>query len=174
MAAPRSRLAGVTLIELMFAITVLAIIIGLGAPSFARLVRENRLVSLTNDLVSSFALARSEAARRGMPVSLCASADGAACTEDVDWAVGWVLFTDDTGTAGVIDADDEVLSVSPALPAGFTLEGVQPFIRFFPNGLTTPANDKTFQLQSDAQVELVRCMTVSGIGRVATVKEACP
>jgi type IV fimbrial biogenesis protein FimT len=170
----RSAQRGFSLMELMFAITILGILLGLGAPSFARMARENRVTTLTNDFVTTFAMARSEAARRGVPVAVCPSDDGSTCTEDVDYSVGWILFTDDFGNAGEADLGDQIIDVAPALPETYTLIGDQEFIRFFPNGLTTPAGDKTFQLQNTATVELVRCMTVSGIGRASTVKEECP
>ena len=174
MKAHPSAHRGFSLMELMFAIAVLAIVLGIGAPSFARMARENRVTTLTNDFVTSFALARSESARRGMPVTICASADGSSCSGGVDYATGWILFTDDVGTAGQVDVGDEVLDAVPALPQTFTLAGSQPFVRFFPNGLTTPAGNKTFQLQNTQNAELVRCMTLSGIGRTSTVKAVCP
>lgn len=174
MKAIRPAQRGFTLMELMFAITILGILLGLGAPSFARMARENRITTLTNDVVTTFAMARSEASRRGVPVAVCASADGANCTGDADFSVGWILFTDDLGNAGEVDAGDEVLDVAAALPETYTLDADEAFIRFFPNGLTTPAGDKTFQLQNTQNLELVRCMTISGIGRAATVKEECP
>jgi type IV fimbrial biogenesis protein FimT len=175
MNAQRRPQFGFSLIELMFGITILAILIGIGAPSFARMTRENRVTTLTNDFVTTFAMARSEAARRGVPVSICPSANGTSCTGAADFAVGWILFTDDFGAAGVVDGPgDVIVDVAPALPPTYTFAAIEPFIRFFPNGLTTPAGNKTFQLQNTQNVELVRCMTVSAIGRVNTVKGVCP
>jgi type IV fimbrial biogenesis protein FimT len=175
MNAHRPPQLGFSLIELMFGITILAILIGLAAPSFARMTRENRVTTLTNDFVTTFAMARSESARRGVPVSICPSTDGTSCTGGTDFAVGWILFTDDFGAAGVVDGPgDAIIDVAPALPPTYTLAAISPFIRFFPNGLTTPAGNKTFQLQNTVNVDLVRCMTVSAIGRVNTIKGVCP
>jgi len=132
------RQRGLTLIELMFAITVLAILLGIGAPSFVDFVRDNRVTALTNDLVTATALARSEASKRGLPVSVCPSANAVACSGATDWAVGWIVFTD-TGVAGAVDGTDEILQVADAAPAGYSLTGVTRFFRFAPNGLTEPA-----------------------------------
>jgi type IV fimbrial biogenesis protein FimT len=165
---------GVTLIELLFAIAILAILLGIGAPSFMTLIRDNRVTTSNNDLVSSFAIARNESSHRGLPVAVCASADAESCSGEADWATGWIVFVDDdTGTAGEVDEEDEILQTTPALPENFTLQASEPFVRFFPNGLTTPAGEKAFALQDGEHTDHVRCVTVSAIGRVATAREIC-
>jgi type IV fimbrial biogenesis protein FimT len=164
---------GVTLIELIFGMLVFAILLGLGVPSFANLVRENRIAALNNDLVTAFALARSEASRRGLPVAVCASSDGISCSGATNWASGWLLYTDDAGTAGTIDGSDQMLQAFPRLPSGYSLSGEVDFIRFFPNGLTAPAGDKRFDLRNAAYGDHARCVSVSGIGRVATLRAGC-
>ena len=68
---------GFTLLELMITVAVLAILLSLGVPSFAETIRNNRVAAQTNELVTALSLARSEASKRGMPVSVCAGA--AAC-----------------------------------------------------------------------------------------------
>jgi len=99
---PRSTAAGVTLIELMFGMSALAVMLALAVPSFRQMTANNHAAALESDLVSALNLARSESLNRGVPVSVCASSDGATCASANDWASGWIVFRDEAGT-GVYD-----------------------------------------------------------------------
>lgn len=186
----RAALRGVTLIELMFAITILAILIGLGGPSFANLVRDNRVTGLTNDFVGSVALARSEAMKRGLPVSLCPTADGVQCAGNTNWATGWLMFTDDLGVAGQVDAGDEILSVTAAAgggyaPPGYALDGAMTRLTIAPNGLTQsdipavagvapdPSGWPLGVKKSGCTGEYARRVVVTALGRVNTRRVNC-
>src|SRR3979409_1080684 len=93
---------GFTLIEMLSTIAVMTILVTLAAPSFREITVRNRLVTYTNDLISSVNFARSEAVRRGVPVTLCPSSDGARCAGS-DWNLGWITFvnTNDDNPATV-------------------------------------------------------------------------
>ncbi len=104
---------GFTLIELMVALALVAILVTIGIPGFNNIIRDNRLVTGTNDLVTSMSLARSEAIRRGVPVTVCASNTGTDCTVST-WNQGWIVFTDQ-GTADTVDGTDTILRVQQAL-----------------------------------------------------------
>ena len=97
---PRSDLRGFTLIELMVTLTVMAIALSLAAPSFANLLASNRISTQTNELVGALNLARSEAVRRGQPVTLLAG--------DVNYSKGWTVFPDANGNGAAASATDEV------------------------------------------------------------------
>ena len=64
---------GFTLIELMVVCAVVAILVGVAAPSLNHFVQTNRLSNETNSLVSALNLARSEAINLRSPVTVCAS-----------------------------------------------------------------------------------------------------
>jgi prepilin-type N-terminal cleavage/methylation domain-containing protein len=76
--------SGVTLLELMFAVAVLALILGIGVPSFGDFVRNSRMSAAANDLITDLSVARSEAVKRRVPISLCKSANGTNCDTDAD------------------------------------------------------------------------------------------
>ena len=93
---------GFTLIELMVTLSVLAIVLSLAAPSFAELMAANRLSTQTNEFVGSLNLARSEAVRRGQPVTLRA-------VDNDNYSLGWQVFPDlnaDGAAAGAANAAD--------------------------------------------------------------------
>jgi type IV fimbrial biogenesis protein FimT len=86
----RKTSGGFTLIEMMIAITVMAILLAVAVPSYQDASLGSQLRSMANDLYSSITLARSEAIKRNAVVVLCASADGATCGAG-DWEQGWIV-----------------------------------------------------------------------------------
>lgn len=85
---------GFTLIELMAAIMILAILSFIAAPNMSTLVKSNRLDSSATVLMRSMIAARSEAIARNQPVVICSSANGSSCTTG-GWENGWISFADD-------------------------------------------------------------------------------
>lgn len=72
------RAGGFTLIELIVAITVLAILLTIGVPSIQKLIKDNRVTSQTNELVALINFARNESIRRNdsITVELTSNANG--------------------------------------------------------------------------------------------------
>lgn len=101
-----------TLIELMVTLAVLAVLVGLALPSFNRQISNNKSTSLGEDLVAQINLARYEAIKRSVRVSICASSNSmtASPTCTGNWTEGYLIFVDnatsdqsssiDLGTAG--------------------------------------------------------------------------
>jgi len=84
--------------------------------------------------VAALAYARSEAVKRGRPVTVCASSNGSDCNSS-QWEKGWIVFTDDTGTAGKRDGSDQVLKVFGRVSGGVDIDlGGVSFVRFLPTG----------------------------------------
>jgi type IV fimbrial biogenesis protein FimT len=82
---------GVTLVELMVVVAILGTIGILAAPNLATFFDRNRASSTANELLSSLALARAEAIRRGQRTIVKPNVSG-------DWSKGWKVFVD-VGTA---------------------------------------------------------------------------
>ncbi len=102
----RHSCRGMTLIELLTALVIGAILLSLAVPTFHVFVRSNRLSTATNDLVTALTLARSEAVARSVPVRVCASTDQASCAGTESWTEGLVVFNDDDAD-GVLDGAPE-------------------------------------------------------------------
>lgn len=75
---------GFTLIELMVTLTVLAILMGVGVPSFRNFVAGQKVKTVSQDLMSALVIARSEAIKRNATVTL------APVTADT-WVSGWTV-----------------------------------------------------------------------------------
>ena len=131
---PARRGRGLTLVELMVALAVLVILLTVAVPGMRNFVKNNRLTAAANDLAVSMALARSEAVRRGRPVTVCSSSSGTAC-DGAAWAEGWIVFVDQ-GTPGTVDGNDEVVRVFGKAGDGVTIDlGGMSYVRFLPTGM---------------------------------------
>lgn len=132
---------GLTLIELMITLAVLAVIVGIAVPSFNNMVQNNRSLSLGEDLASALNFARSEAIKRGARVTLCGSTDGIACNGT--WTNNWIAVVDtattDNAAAPVVANAAAVLRFWDAPKNNATLTGTQggantSFVRFTRQG----------------------------------------
>jgi type IV fimbrial biogenesis protein FimT len=94
-----SCLTGFTLIETLFTAAVPAIALALAAPSLGTLLQRQRLTGAMHLLTSQFAIARSTAVMRRVPVSVCPSLEGERCRLDSDWSSGWIMYLDSGRTA---------------------------------------------------------------------------
>ena len=112
---------GFTLIELMVAISVIAILGMISAPSFTGVMVRTNVRSISVDLGGDIGFARSEAIRLGSPVTICPAADagGTACATGNDWKQGWIVFRELGATLnGAIDAGEAILRQHGAVPQG--------------------------------------------------------
>lgn len=114
----KAKQSGFTLLELMLAIALIALVLGIGVPNFRDFVRNSRMAASANDIVTDFNLARSEAVKRRVAVTLCKSQNLAACdADDTDPFDRWIVFVDDADPAviaandgnGTVDAGEVVL-----------------------------------------------------------------
>lgn len=146
---PPLRSRGFTLIELMTAVVVLAIILVLAVPSLGGFIRSSKVRSAQSELVASLMLARSEATRRGAAVSVAASAPAAGS----EFSAGWTVWVD-ANADGVVDPTETVIrryaDISSAVVIGSSA-GNAP-VTFAPTGFLSPAAAVTFKVcgRSDA------------------------
>lgn len=154
------RSQGFTLIELMVTIAVLGVIVGIAAPSFSRMLQDNRMITVASELQGSLQLARAEAIKRRTDVVLCKSNSGATdCTTGTDWQGGWLMRSSD----GVLKVWDAV--------QGATLTGPTNGITFRGNGLTSTAQSTWTAAYSSCTQN--RSVTVSTTGRATLTKGNC-
>ncbi len=120
---PKTRPAcGLTLIELLIVMLILAVTITMAAPPMRQLVYSTRVSSEINRLMTAVNLVRSEALSRNQAVSMCPSSM-ATSGEPVcsgSFADGWIIFSN-LDRDNVVDKEDEVIQVFEAIPTGYTL-----------------------------------------------------
>ena len=191
-----SRHAGFTIIELMITVALIAVLATIAAPSLRDLVKNARMTSLANDLMTDLSVARAEAVKRGVRTTICTSSDGASCTA-TEWNQGWIVFaeSDTTGSFGTVDGGDVILKVAPKTDDADTLItsinhlGPAPgkYLSFRPSGMTTPGGTgatstiefymcdsrSTDKVGAAAASNKGRHLTVSGTGRAIAARCTC-
>lgn len=178
---------GFTLIELIVALAVAAILIGVGVPSFVTMMSDTRLGSERDKLVQALYLARSEAAKRSTEVTVCPKSGPETRQCGTDWTQGLVVFIDGDTVAGettaVVGADDTILRLTPATPSTVDIAGIgstggtaataagRNFIRYTARGSTNWRN-ASFTLCDDrgaADAEAVNIVLTGDIRRARSV-----
>lgn len=154
---------GFTLVELMIGLAIAAIVMTLGVPSFRDLIQNNRVTTTTNEIVLALQMGRSEAAKRGQSITVCASADGDTCSGATNWATGWIVTT---------GASDEI-RVTSALSGGLTLTGSASQVVFRSAGDTAAGLTLTLSF-SGCTGDRARAITVAASGQPTSDSIACP
>lgn len=170
--------AGFTLIELVAAMSVMAILAGIAAPSFADFVERQRASAAMSSLLAHMSLARITAISRNQRAVLCPSSDGAHCRLDADWSQGWLLFLDEDGNR-IPDGSDEIVRVESE-PTSRHLRVTSTYgrqqLRYLPDGRSAGTN-LTISICNNRN-ELLGQVVVNNMGRPRSerpsVRAACP
>lgn len=182
---------GLTLIELLATLTIVAILLGLSSAGLVQYVRSNRTITQTNDLTAALQLARSEAVKRNTHVYVCASASTGANNPACDannWHDGWLVFVDPDRNA--VDASNNLVGPPPTgsdiilflhdgLKGETTVQSVNftnaNYIRYLANGRADSTGSFVF-CDSDNNVEKARAININltGLISVATDTNATP
>jgi len=169
---------GFSLTELMVALAIIGILLGIATPSYRQFSGNSRTVATTNSLVGALAVARSEALRRATPVTICASTDQLSCNT-TDWSNGWIVFTD-ASVAGTVDGTDKIVQAWPAPGGNSKVSLIYPntafgWLQYTARGMTNLAGQATFTAyvqgcKGNNQSQVV----VTVMGSPQTTKIACP
>ena len=161
--------SGFTLGELMVTLAIVGIVMAFAIPSMQTFVKNERLTTQINTLVSHLAYARSLAVTRRQQVILCASDNTTSCSVN-DWAKGWILFID-VDNSSTLTAGDEILRVKQVLAGGNSLVSspVISSIIYDNRGFAPFSGGRTFSLCDDRGASdpyYVKSITISNTGRV--------
>lgn len=127
------RNSGFTLIELMIAIALVAILLATAVPALEDFTNDARQTGAINDFVAAIHLARNTAITTNSRVTMCASASGTNC-ELTAWENGWIVFGD-LNANGSLDVGERIVSASSAVEGLDIQSGEFPAsLMYRPNG----------------------------------------
>jgi type IV fimbrial biogenesis protein FimT len=167
-----TREAGFTLTELMVTLTIVAILMGIGVPSYKYVTNSDRVSSEINGLLGDLQFARAEAIREGQPVTVCPAADttySSCAMTAATWNGGWLVWAD-LNADGAVDAA-EILRVQQAFKSDtLTSDATVSAVVFNREGFAATLGAPTaFTLKdSQANPNYTRCLTVQITGLMAT------
>jgi type IV fimbrial biogenesis protein FimT len=129
---------GFTILELMIATALVAIMSAIAAPAMMDFVRVNRLSAAARELDADILVARREAIKRNSRVLVCVvTTTAGACGTGTAWAAGWLVCYDndqdgacDTSTS----ANPNPIRQHRKLDSSLTLTGPSTAGRFNANG----------------------------------------
>lgn len=178
------RMAGVTMIELMVTVGVAAVLAATAVPSMQSFVRASQVRTAANELAMALATARSEAVKRGNPVTVCKSADVTlaqplcASSASVPWRQGWIMFVDHAQD-GVIDSAGSLPDVRLRVGAADGRLSVQAdtnftrYVSYLPNGVSVGNGGLANGAFHVCLNGVGRAVTVNSSGRTQVREETC-
>ena len=167
----KANFKGMTLIELMVTLVIVAIVASFAVPSFDNFIRNQELVSQLATLNSSLAFARQEAINRSGVVGICASDNGINCIGAGDnWDTGWIIYVDEAGQVG------EILKVEEELAGEVTLRGNNTVIEYNRDGELADAENIELNLCAGGDSGRSRKISITAVGssKVEIDNAVCP
>ncbi len=166
----KDRQSGFNLIELMAAVVIGGIVVAIGFPAFSGFIKNSRLTTQTNDVLTSLHGARNEAVNRGHNIRVVTLSGG------TDWASGWQIRLD-VNNDGTTHAEDTLLRNYDAIENA-TLVGDANSVTFEPTGYLDQlfnANPVAITLTaSKCTGDDIRVISVQLSGLVSFAKQTCP
>jgi len=158
---------GVTLVELMVALSILSMLLYITTPLFRDAGLPSQLRAIANNVVAATQLARSEAIKRNATVTLCVSSDGQTCGAG-NWQQGWIVVSGGT-----------VIHSEPSAPAGYriTPAGGSIALGFDSTGLGANPDSFTVCRLTPRVGSQERVVTITAAGRASvqtTTNRVCP
>ena len=165
--------SGFTLTELMITLAIAGTLIGIAIPSFTSIISSNRLTADANELVTALSLARSEAIKQGLSVTVRKVDDNSSTNKGAgaNWEDGWDVFTD-ADSDGNFEAGDVLIRTYAPLMLSYTLRSnsFSNFIRFTSSGESNGNGRFVICDNSDGndipEANTSKLILVNSIGRV--------
>jgi type IV fimbrial biogenesis protein FimT len=148
--------AGFTLTELLIVVAIMGIVAAIAAPNMADMIRTQRLRTASFDIFAALSLARSEAIKRNVSVTITPNG--------VDWAAGWTTK----------DSNNNVLQQQAAYTSCSTCSMAGPAnVVYASSGRITSAPPKFSITATNLDSGKYRCIQVELSGRPVTTQGSC-
>ncbi len=154
--------AGLTLLEMMIALAVAAIVLTVVAPSIQSIVGKNRIVAEINEFSSVVQFARYTAIDQSSDTVVCPAADFANCS--TNWNQAKIVFIDNNGN-NQRDSSEPLLMTSEAISAKNEMTGPNGSIVFFDSGATN-ASISVKICPDNNNAAIARSININAQGRV--------
>lgn len=158
------------MLELLVTMSIVAVLLAIGVPSFRYVTTANRMSGEVNGLLGDMQFARAEAIKEGQTVTVCSSSNGTTCSGATTWNTGWIIFPgtgNPASAAAILHVQNPFYGSDTLQPADATTSNIQFNREGFALGL---AGTVTFKLhESTNNSTYTRCLQVTIVGALSTM-----
>ncbi len=168
--------SGLTLIDLLITLSVAAIVLTTAVPSYHMIILNNRKAAQVNRFVSTLNLARSEAVKRGLDITICKTIDGMTCyrsSDGKDWSKGWIVFVNSNGDHKR-DTEEALLRVFQEEKNVYTWQGNHNFMNYITYRSSGFSNNMgRFTYCDKRGSKFSRAVVINRAGRIRLAQGVC-
>lgn len=162
------RQQGVTLLEMLVALAVAAIVLTVVAPSMQTIVAKNRITADINHTSAVMQYARFNAIDQKSATLVCPTLNYSACS--TNWNQAKMVFVD-TNSNGQRDSSEPLLMTTDAIEGGNTMKGPSASIEFTESGASNVSNSMSDTVglvicDKSKDAKLARALLINQQGRV--------
>ena len=157
---------GLTLIELLAALTIAAVLLSYAIPNMSALVESRRADSALNLLRAGINMARHAAINRNASVIVCPRGDNG-CGPRNTWHLGTLIFEDKDGDNRYGDNDLTLTDLDPIRSGNVYWRAFRSrsYLRFTGRGVTDWQNGHLLYCPANGQPQLARQLVLNYAGR---------
>lgn len=134
------RCTGFTLIELMIAVTIAGVLLGIALPAYSAAKAAAQTQTLRDALLGALLESRNAAVLYENDTILCPSSDGLYCAESFEWQHGFIAAIDLNNNERIDDADRRLLYRRETKDVRLLTSSGRKRIQFQPNGSNAGSN----------------------------------
>lgn len=168
-----AKVFGITIVELLVALAIAAVLLGVAAPSMSAFVKRQRATAALNQIIGAVQFTRNAAVTHRATTTLCPGAGGT-CGRRNDWHLGATAFAD-RNRDGQRSADEPVLREFPRFEAGERLYWRsfrnRSYLQITSRGLTNWQNGHFLYCPPDGDAQFARSIIINAQGRVRPARD---
>lgn len=158
---------GITALELMVTMTVVAILLTVGVPAFKNYSWNLRMKTAMDSLRTDMNLARGHAISHNIQTIICPATSSDDCSGNSAWQHGWIVFTDLNGDRSKQDGEPLRKHSGPVEMVDISSSQSRNNLRFYPNG-SAPGSNLSILFCDQRGAGHAAIIAVSNTGRIRT------
>lgn len=159
---------GMTLIEMLISLSIIAILLTVVAPSVQSILKNNKVTADVNNLSALARQARFTAINERADVVMCPTTNYSSCSSS--WTNAKMVFIDDNGN-GNRDADERLIASADPLSESNRVSGISGNLLFLDNG-GIAKNAEIVVCPGGGDAKTASALLMSLYGRITTATDS--
>ena len=159
---------GMTIIEMLISLSIIAILLTVVAPSVQSILKSNKVTADVNNLSALARQARFTAINERADVVLCPTTNYSSCSGS--WSNAKMVFIDNNGN-GNRDTDERLIASADPLSQSNSIGGVSGSLMFYDNG-GIDKNAEIVICPSGGDAKSASAILMSMYGRITTASDS--